>query len=440
MRTVAILSVFALLLPAAARAQEPPAAAQQEALARLLQAQLLRIEALEARLAGLQQEVQQLRTQPLAAAQAPAAAPAPVPKDQNVLVQHAVAGEPPEDAILEGPADDLPRIRSVDAYGSLRVAAALDSDGNREIRNNSSRLGLRGEKKLTDTITAFGRAEVGLNLVANDRVILGGGDPGAPIGQGSQVVWNRLGFVGLGTRIGAFSWGKQWSAYYDVAAFTDQSPIWGGSASGAFAAGTDGGIAGTGRAEKALQYREAKGPVSVALQMQSRATSPNDQAWVDVWGASAVIGRAHGLSVAAAYNEVRDGVANPTPNQPQLGDKAALFGLRYRKGPWYAAGIFSVSEQHEADDLGRRFDGQGFELWLRYHVREHLSIGVGYNDLRPESGHPGDFRLSYGLGTVTYDFGIGSRVFFTLRLEDSRRSDGSEGRNSAFATGLNFTF
>jgi hypothetical protein len=48
--------------------------------------------------------------------------------------------------------------------------------------------------------------------------------------------------------------------------------------------------------------------------------------------------------------------------------------------------------------------------------------------------------LSYGLGTVTYDFGIGSRVFFTLRLEDSRRSDGSEGRNSAFATGLNFTF
>ena len=177
MRTVAILSVFALLLPAAARAQEPPAAGQQEALARLLQAQLLRIEALEARLAALQAEVRDLRAQPVAPAQPPAAAPAPVPKDQNVLVQHAVAGEPPEDAIPEGPADDLPRIRSVDAYGSLRVAAAMDSDGNREIRNNSSRLGLRGEKKLTDTITAFGRAEVGLNLVANDRVILGGRRP-----------------------------------------------------------------------------------------------------------------------------------------------------------------------------------------------------------------------------------------------------------------------
>ena len=418
-----------------AAADDPP-----EALLALVKEQMRRIEALEARLAALQQEVRQLRAQPLAAAQPPAAAPAPVPKDQNVLVQHAVAGEPPEDAMLEGPADDLPRIRSVDAYGSLRVAAAVDSDGNREIRNNSSRLGLRGEKQLTDTITAFGRAEVGLNLVANDRVILEGETPERRSGRAA-----RSSGTGSDSSVsGPVSARSPGASSGRPTTTSPRSPtnlpIWGGSASGAFAAGTDGGIAGTGRAEKALQYREAKGPVSVALQMQSRATSPNDQAWVDVWGASAVIGRAHGLSVAAAYNEVRDGVANPTPNQPQLGDKAALFGLRYREGPWYAAGIFSVSEQHEADDLGRRFDGQGFELWLRYHVRERLSVGVGYNDLRPESGHPGDFRLSYGLGTVTYDFGIGSRVFFTLRLEDSRRSDGSEGRNSAFATGLNFTF
>ena len=185
MRTVAILSVFVLLLPAAVGAQEPPAAAQQEALARLLQAQLSRIEALEARLAALQAEVRDLRAQPVAPAQPPAAAPAPAPEVQQVLIEHAVAGEPPQDVDPAGPSGDLPPARLIDGYGSLRVAAATDSAGNREIRNNSSRLGLRGEKRITDAISAFARVELGVNLVANDRVILSGGDPGAPIGQGS---------------------------------------------------------------------------------------------------------------------------------------------------------------------------------------------------------------------------------------------------------------
>ena len=47
-------------------------------------------------------------------------------------------------------------------------------------------VGLRGSKRLTDGIEAFGRLEFGVNLVQPDRAILSGGDPGAPIGQGSQ--------------------------------------------------------------------------------------------------------------------------------------------------------------------------------------------------------------------------------------------------------------
>jgi len=315
----------------AGQAADPP-----DALLALVEGQARRIEALEARLAALQQEVAQLRQPPVTPAVAPPEAPAVQADDdreaKSDLVDHAVGGEAPKDAMPEGPQDDLPRARVIDGYGSLRVAAALDSEGSREIRNNSSRVGLRGSKRLTDGIDAFGRVEFGVNMVATDRVILSGGDPGAPIGQGSQAVFSRLGYVGLDTGIGSFAWGKQWSAYYDVAVFTDQFPLWSGAAAGAFAAGTDGGVSGTGRSEQALQYREARGPVSVALQMQSRASSPNDRSWVDVWGASGVVGKAQGLSLGAAYNEVRDGVASPNPNQPQLGDKAAIFGVRYPGG------------------------------------------------------------------------------------------------------------
>jgi predicted porin/cell division protein FtsB len=434
------LLVLTLLLSSGAAASgqtaDPP-----DSLAALVKSQLRRIEALEARLAALQQEVAQLRQQPETPAAAPAEPPAAVrAQAKSELVDHAVAGEAPGEAMPEGPQQDLPRARVIDSYGSLRVAAAIDSDGNREIRNNSSRLGLRGTKRLTDGIQAFGRVEVGVNLVATDRVILSGGDPGVPIGQGSQAVFSRLGYVGLDTGIGSFAWGKQWSAYYDVAVFTDQFPLWSGAATGAFGAGTDGGISGTGRAEQALQYREARGPVSVALQMQSRNSSPNNQAWVDAWGASAVVGKALGISLAAAYNEVRDGVSNPNPNQPQLGDKAAIFGLRYRADRFYAATTLSMSEQHEVDDLGRRFDGTGFELALRYHATDALWLEAGYNDLWPGSDHPGDFRTRFGLGYVVYNFGGGSRVFGGFKVEDSRRSDGSKRVNSAFAAGLNYTF
>jgi len=433
MKTLTSLALAIALCSSGASAQEAKAGSQ-EALAQLLSDQARRIEALEARLLALQQEVQQLRQQPTVAPEAA------VPEETNNLVDHALAGKPPADAYPEGPQDDLPQAKLVDSYGSLRVIAALDTDGYREIRNNSSRLGIRGSKRLTDGIEAFGRLEVGANLVNTDRAILTGGDPGVPIGQGSQAFFSRLGFVGLDTGIGSFAWGKQWSAYYDVAVFTDQFPFWSGVATGAFAAGTDGGISGTGRAENALQYRGARGPASVALQMQSRGSSPNDQAWADVWGGSAVFGRHQGFSLGAAYNEVRDGVENPNPNQPKLGDKAAIFGLRYRADRFYAATTLAISEQHEVDDLGRRFDGTGFEIALRYYASDQLAFEAGYNDLRPDSDHPGDFRLRFGLGYVVYNFGAGSRLFAGFKWEDSRNSDGSKRFSSAFATGLNYTF
>ncbi len=433
MRTLVPLVVVLTIHPLSASAQQPADTAE---LVRLATEQLRRIEALEARVSALQEEVRALRTQPGAAPAAPA-----VPEEEdNVLVDHALAGGPPEDAQLEGPASDLPRAVDLDSYGSLRALVALDSEGQREVRNHGSRIGLRGEKAFTDNIRAFARAELGVNMVANDRVILSGGDPGAPIGQGSQAVFSRLGFVGLDTDFGSFAWGKQWSAYYDVAEFTDQFQIWSGSANGAFAAGTDGGIAGTGRAERAIQYRESNGWFSVAAQMQSRTGSPNDRAWADAWGVSTVVGQSNGLSAGVAYNEVRDGVEDPGPNDSKLGDKAGLFAVRYRHDRWYAAASYAVTEQHEIDDLGRRFDGHGFELAVRVPLNDAFWVEGGYNDLSPRRDHPGDFRIRFGVASVVYNFGPASRMFMGVKFEGSRNSDGSDRGNSAFGAGLNFTF
>lgn len=439
--------VVTLGFPAAAGAQAAPDA--QAALVQVVNEQLKRIEALEARLAELQQEMRALGTQARAGAPpAPSAAEPPLSPTVEAAVDeiqqahgHAVGGGVPEDLTLDiGPSADLPEAAKIGAYGSLRVATAWDFDGNHEIRNNSSRVGIRGEKPIFDWLTGFARLELGVNLVANDRTIISSGDPGVPIGQGSQAMFSRLGFVGLGTPIGTFSWGKQWSAYYDVAEFTDQFPLFSGAATGAFAAFTDGGIAGTGRAERALQYRGAYGRLSGAIQTQSRATSLNDRAFADAWGTSGIVDAGGGFSVGAAYNEVRDGVENPGPNESKLGDKAAIFGVRFRTPRWYAATSYSVLKQHEIDDLGRRFDGRGFEMALRHSFANGISLDAGYNDLSPDADHPGEYRVRFGTGNFIYNFSAASRIFFSFRVEGSRRVDGSDLSYHAIGTGFNYTF
>jgi hypothetical protein len=41
---------------------------------------------------------------------------------------------------------------------------------------------------------------------------------------------------------------------------------------------------------------------------------------------------------------------------------------------------------------------------LRHLESDRLSLEAGYNDLRPGSDHPGDFRVRFGVGYVVYRF------------------------------------
>jgi outer membrane protein N len=436
-RAAVALVIVHALSPIAVRAQDP--SAREAAMQQVLNEQLRRIEALEALLAQLRQEVNAIRALPLPAV-TPPVQDTPGLQEQEPFV-HAADGTAPTDPDDASPTADLPRALNIDSYGSLRAMVVHDVKGHQEVSNNSSRVGIRGEKPLFGRFAAFGRWEAGINLVANDRaILLTGGDPGTPIGQGSQAVFSRLGFVGAKTPIGDFSWGKQWSPYYDVAEFSDQLVVFSGLASGAFGAGTDGGLAGTGRSERAVLYRETWGPIAVGLQVQNRTLTANNRSWANTFGGSLLFGHRYGFAAGAAYNEVRDGVPNPTPNEPQLGDKAAIFGARFRAERFYIGGIFSTLKQHEVDDLGRRFDGNGFEIAGRGNLLPRLWIEGAFNDLSPNSDHPGDFRLRFGAANIVYDWAIASRLFFGFRLDDSRNSDRTSSTRSTFALGLNYTF
>src|SRR5262245_25626513 len=142
---VAFVLLTALFSTAVA-AQESTSAQQTVALQQVVNDQLRRIEALEARLAELRQQMDALRGSQPQATTAPPITEPPTEPEMPVPYEHAFGGEPPENPDGEGPAADLPRALNVDSYGSLRVLMLVDTDGHSEVTNNSSRLGIRGEE------------------------------------------------------------------------------------------------------------------------------------------------------------------------------------------------------------------------------------------------------------------------------------------------------
>ena len=82
----------------------------------------------------------------------------------------------------------------------------------------------------------------------------------------SDLWYNRLGNVGMShDTYGSFVAGKQWSAYFDIAGWTDQFVLGGSHALGVY---DEGNVTGTARPDAALTYRNSFGGLNVALQYQ----------------------------------------------------------------------------------------------------------------------------------------------------------------------------
>jgi predicted porin len=362
----------------------------------------------------------------------PSSPPAPVVADN--IPPAAQAAVPVSDQPVMNP-----RRPSLDWYGSLRVRAGVSSTGQTEIADRFSRLGLSGRVPLADGYTFFGQLELGVNVVNQNPEIVVGGDSGGAYGEGSQAVKSRIGRVGVETPFGTFSWGKQWSPYYDVAGITDMFFTLGGEASGAYGPG-DGGIPGTGRAEKAFQYRHTIGPLHVGAQVQNRTRTDENVSYADTWGLMTGLDVTPSLTLAAAFNQVRDGVDKPEPNQPKRGDRAFILGGLWKRGPFQLAADFAATMNHEVDDEGVYFNGRGLELYSQYDWGTKWSFAGGFNYLRPVAGHAGDYRLLNGLGDVTYHFSPALDVNAEIKIEGSQATDGSRLRRHVLIWGVNYNF
>ena len=108
-----------------------------------------------------------------------------------------------------------------------------------------------------------GQPRSALNLL-DELDLLSSPSSQTPDRQIGDSVFLRLLYVGVETENGALTFGKNWSAYYQVSKFTDQFQGAGANATGTFNAGTDGGETGTGRANRTLQARFVARPPSTS--------------------------------------------------------------------------------------------------------------------------------------------------------------------------------
>ena len=332
-------------------------------------------------------------------------------------------------------------------YGSLRLHAATYEEAV-ELQDNASRIGFRLTRDFFDSgIQVFGQVELGLTLLQNfddfsvndNQCGLGRLVPGAK----EDVLFARLAFLGLDFgRYGILAAGKQWSTYYDVSGYTDNFFVFGGRASGTYPLGSDGGGAGTGRADKTLSYRFRTGGLGLGAQTQLEA---NKLTGLGSWGGSAQYGFPFGLTVGVAgnYTDIPQEITDAILGAKERGS-AVVFGAKFETPRLFLAANYSIQESTDGrlvDSTSVVFDATGIEAYGHYEISRRFRVSGGFISLDPDAlspVHP-DFRIRYGVLGGAFYLNSQTLVYAEWRISDSVDARG-EPEPNVLALGLRLDF
>jgi len=166
---------------------------------------------------------------------------------------------------------------SIGGYADMNLSANnntnSDKSGELDFNDNTSRINFVFSRDLGSGWEGGATVEYGANLVGS-RVVTGEGGRAVEANKHLNL---RLGNVSLGKdKLGTFTFGKAWGVYYDIGGVTDVPHVW-SPVYGIY--GTeDGGLMGTGRADKVIQYRNQMGGLKIGLQYQPHTLKEDEEA------------------------------------------------------------------------------------------------------------------------------------------------------------------
>ncbi len=326
----------------------------------------------------------------------------------------------------------------IELYGSIRVRNRR-SDSQDVLEDFGSRVGLDGWYETSDRQCVFARYELGFNLLEELEL---DSLPSRPDQEIGDTLFTRLAYVGAQFGENLVVLGKNFSTYYQVAAFTDRFDSVGGQASGAFNAQTDGGASGTGRADDVLQGRvylpifggrSKQDLLELNVQVQTNQDIPGlDGFEYDrAYGVSSIVRLASDLDLGIAYSRSEIDIANiPVESRNGLdGDLSAwLLGARWYNDDWYLGVTWSKTSNLHTTDALTYFGGEGVELYAQYRIVADIWLLAGLNKLEPDSNQSraGEYQLDYSVFGARYLFdGFSRMVYLESRINSGRNEDGT---------------
>jgi hypothetical protein len=257
----------------------------------------------------------------------------------------------------------------------------------------------------------------------------------------------RLSYLSLSYDDYTVLFGKYWSAYYDIADFTDYFMTFGKQGSGAYNNGGDGSESGTGRVDNMLQVHMKKFDFSVTAQYQFAHDGPDnlDTPYRYTTAASLLYRGFENISMGAAFDYAA--FDEITPLMKGLGihgnEENYIAGVTYEKEQYGLNVILDYSKNHMNDDQGIYFDAMGAELYLHYDFTKNIRLAGGGNWMIPkDDDYEGRYSIKKGILSLQYTFGeatFDDLVYLEVAFPKGHLADG-ELRKTTVAIGLRYLF
>jgi predicted porin len=331
---------------------------------------------------------------------------------------------------------------SINFYGALPIQLAI-FDKKFELQENAPLIGTELFRNLPQGWSVDAKLEFGLHLINGTNF-----NPSANTSADfianpflkREVFASRLAYFGIAhEKYGSLRFGKQWGVYYDIGAYTDNFSLFGGSANGIYAGGTDGGWKGTGRADNAVVYRNNFGPFELGLQSQLFNGERS-------YGISLQYHSKFGLSLGTSYN---DAAVIPPVNKfvVDIGNRTSNFivGAKYEKEKYYGAFTFSANDDAiVVVDTGKivSFPTYGYELSLGYHLNDKWTFEGGFNYIQERESRnvfSGDYYLFHLILGANYHITPDTKLYLMTRFSSSNNTEYVDNVN-AYVFGFKYNF
>ncbi|BCG08937.1 porin OmpC [Buttiauxella agrestis] len=270
----------------------------------------------------------------------------------------------------------------LDLYGKVDARHVFSDDAGQDGDDTYIRVGFKGETQINSELTGYGQWEY--NIQADST-------------EGDSQSWTRLGFAGLKFGdYGSFDYGRNYGVVYDIEAWTDMLPVFGGDSytyTDNFMTGRGNGMA-TYRNNDffglvdglnfAVQYQGANEGSNGAFDQEGTNNGHNtiNSQNGDGWGLSTTYDFGMGFSAGAAY------ASSDRTNEQQTGSLAGgedadvwTVGLKYDANDIYLATMYS--ETRNMTPFGD-VDGfianktQNFEVTAQYQFDFGLRPEISY--------------------------------------------------------------